>query len=368
MKRGKGIKMLGWIGIGIVSVIAGVGIWFVAISRGTVEPIVDEEGNVVANSISTKEIIELNGAKNGIVIQGRDLNNPVLLFVSSGPGTSDVFFNEAYPDMHLEDEYTVCYWDYRGMCMVYDKNIDPESITRDVLMEDTHAMTQYLKERFHKEKIYIMGFSGGSRIAIEASQLYPEDYYADIGMSQLVTSGVENDTLVYDFMKKTFEERKDNRRLKKLETLVVHNEDGSVKAKEWAPFVALLHEAGGGTTLNQSEFEGIVIPLLTSHCYTVKEKLDYVPGMKMYRKTAFTRESKEIDYRETIAESEIPMYFISGEYDYNAPWPLVQDYYEKLTAPNKKFYLIPNSAHSPLWEQAEETHKAMIEIKNETLE
>lgn len=323
---------------------------FCFVSSGTIDQFTDEEGNILKNSIAEKTTVEINGAKNGFFIRGRSLDNPVILFVSSGPGTSDYFLNEEYPQMDLEDYFTVCYWEYRGMCTVYDKKIDPNTITTKQLLDDTLAVTEYLKERFHKEKIYIMGFSGGTHIALQAAALYPEQYYAYFAMSQVVTHGVENDTLIYDFMKDIFTKRKDQRRLNKLESGVIHFDDETVKCIDWPSFVYLLHEAGGGTIKDKSEFTGIIIPIMKAHCYTVKEKINYIRGMKMYRRTPFYQECEEKDYRNEITRLAIPVYFISGEYDYNTPWPLVQQYCDMIDAPEKAFFLVPDAAHSPLWE------------------
>ena len=64
---------------------------------------------------------------------------------------------------------------------------------------------------------------------------------------------------------------------------------------------------------------------------------------------------------------KIPVFFISGEYDYNCPWKLAEEYCDLLNAPQKKFYRISGSAHSPLWENVEDTHNALKEIKEMTL-
>jgi pimeloyl-ACP methyl ester carboxylesterase len=89
--------------------------------------------------------------------------------------------------------------------------------------------------------------------------------------------------------------------------------------------------------------------------------------MKKYRTTPLCSELDDFNYRKSIIDIKIPVFFISGEYDYNCPWELVEDYCDQLNAPQKKFYKIRDSAHSPLWENVEETHKAMTEIKEMTL-
>ena len=67
-----------------------------------------------------------------------------------------------------------------------------------------------------------------------------------------------------------------------------------------------------------------------------------------------------------IPQLSIPAYFISGQYDYNCPWELVQEYCSILQAPAKEFYLIPEAAHSPLWENPEVTCGILRNIKEMT--
>ena len=148
------------------------------------------------NSLSEKFVMDINGAPNGFFINSKNTGNPVLLFVSSGPGTDDYVFTDKYRDMHIEDEYTIVYWDYRYMGIAYNRNMDVDSVNIQNLLDDTYAVTEYLKERFGKEKIYIMGFSGGTKIALMEAARHPENYYAYIGMAQCVTDSYENDTHV----------------------------------------------------------------------------------------------------------------------------------------------------------------------------
>ena len=319
-----------------------------------------------SNSLSEKFVMDINGAPNGFFINSKDINNPVLLLVSSGPGTDDYVFTDKYKNMRLEDDFTVVYWDYRWMCIAYDNSARKDEITLDNLLDDTQAVTEYLKQRFNKEKIYIMGFSGGTHIALREAARHPENYYAYIGMAQCVTDTSENDTLIYNFMKDVFTKRSDKKRLSRLEAAVEKNEDGSVKCKNWYDYVMLLHEAGGGTIKDKSEFAGITWPIITAKCYTVKEKINYVVSMKMYRTTPLSNELDGFDYRQSLTELKVPAYFISGESDYNCPWELVKDYNEKINAPSKGFYLIKDSAHSPLWENPEDTCKVLRDIKEKT--
>lgn len=331
-------------------------VW-VLISPGTIRTYDGEK------SLSEKFVKEINGAPNGFFINSKNIDNPVLLFVSSGPGTDDYVFTEKYEDMDLEEYFTVVYWDYRDMGIAYDSDYDSKQITLENLLNDTHLVTQYLKERFSKDKIFIMGFSGGTHLSLGAAYQHPEDYYALINMAQCITDSYENDTLMYNFMKDVFASRNDTGKLKKLEELVEHLDNDSVKCYNWYEYVDLLHDAGGGTILNKSELTGIALPIIFSKCYTVTEKINLVRAMKMYRTTPLADELDDFDYRKEITELNIPVYFISGESDYNCPWPLVREYCEMIEAPDKGFYCIPDSAHSPLWENAGVTCDILRQIK-----
>ncbi len=318
-------------------------------------------------SLSEKFVMNINGAPNGFFINSRNTDNPVLLFVSSGPGTDDYVFTDRYKDMDLEEHYTVVYWDYRNMGIAYDKDYDLSQVTLENLLKDIKSVTDYLKERFSKEKIYIMGFSGGTQLSLRAAKEHPEDYYALINMAQCVTDSSDRDVIMYGFMKETFTSRGDEKSLKKLESSVERLEDGSVRCRDWYDFVYLLHKAGGGTILNKSEAMGIAMPIIFAKCYTLKEKLNYIPAMKKYRTTPLcSKDLKGFDYRKELKELEIPAFFISGEYDYNCPWELVSEYCDNLKAPDKEFYKISDAAHSPLWENAETTCEIMRQIKERT--
>lgn len=89
--------------------------------------------------------------------------------------------------------------------------------------------------------------------------------------------------------------------------------------------------------------------------------------MKMYRRTPLAAELNGFDYRESVTSLDLPVYFISGESDFNCPWPLVEEYCEKIEAPDKGFYLIKNAAHSPLWENPAETCDILKQIRGKIL-
>ena len=158
----------------------------IAISQLTASTprIVDENGNTPQNGIAELIKLELNGRKQWISLRGQDKNAPVLLFLAGGPGGTQMAAVR-HELGELEKHFVVVNWDQPGSGKSYyaEKTKD---ITAQTYIEDGHALTEYLKERFSKEKIYLLGESWGSALGIFLVDKYPEFYHAFIGTGQMV--------------------------------------------------------------------------------------------------------------------------------------------------------------------------------------
>lgn len=315
----------------------------------------------------TKKIgVQINDNVNGMFITMTDEKNPVLLFISGGPGVPEVWLNEAYSDVYpnrIADYFTVCYWDYYGEGLSYDSDIDPDEITVERLAYDAHAVAEYLKKEFNKEKIYLMGHSSGSNLGIYLAQTNSEDFYCYFGMGQVYfgKDNVRRYEEGYYFMKALFEQNGDNKALRKMNKLINISDDGefSVKkpatiGKDWEKILLM---AGCGTTREmRSDVTDIFFKQMGCKCYTVKEKINFWRGKTLLGKTPYSDYSVDSDI-----PAVIPVCFLSGYYDYTTPITLSKELYEKLEAPEKSFYTFYNSAHSPLWEENELVLEAMSE-------
>src|SRR6185369_4250641 len=144
-------------------------------------------------------------------IKSKDVRNPVLLYLHGG--MPDYFLTEKYPT-GLEDYFTVVWWEQRGSGMSYSANIPPETMTLEQMISDTIELTNTLRKRFHKEKIYLMAHSGGSFIGIQAVAKAPELYYAYIGVAQ-ISYQLESEKMAYDYMLKQFKANGDKEMVQK---------------------------------------------------------------------------------------------------------------------------------------------------------
>ncbi len=86
----------------------------------------------------------------------------------------------------------------------------------DQMISDTKELTNYLRNRFGQEKIYLMGRSGGSFIGIQAAARAPELYHAYIGIGQM-SDHLKSERLSYEYMLKKYREMRNRKMVRKLE-------------------------------------------------------------------------------------------------------------------------------------------------------
>jgi pimeloyl-ACP methyl ester carboxylesterase len=328
-----------------------------AYSPGKPEPFLDASGKPLEGSISEKVFVNINGVEQGMFIKSKDATNPVLLYLHGG--MPDYFLTQKYPS-GLEDYFTVIWWEQRGSGLSYSADIPPETMTLEQMISDTLAVTNYLRQRFGKEKIYLMGHSGGTFIGIQAAARAPELYHAYIGVAQM-SNQLESERLAYEYMLRQFKENGNTKMVRKLEEAPVTMAGGAPRAYLAVRDVAM-HSLGVGTTRDMnSVITGIFLPSLTSREYTLVEKINMWRGKSHSGVASLWDTMLATDLTTQATELAIPVYFFEGIHDYTVSYPLAKEYFGKLQAPMKGFYTFEQSAHSPLFEEPEKTQRILKE-------
>ena len=199
----------GWARAGLVArrvTTAVVGVALLALTVGisrpaSTDPILTDAGNPMAGSIAELIRVPIGGHDQAMMIRGASIDNPVLLFLAGGPGGTELGAMRRHGQA-LEQDFVVVTWDQRGTGKSYD-NLDPTStLTLQQAVSDTIEVTNYLRNRFGQDKIYLLGQSYGTILGVLAAQQHPELYRAYIGVGQMVdpreTDGVfYRDTLAW---------------------------------------------------------------------------------------------------------------------------------------------------------------------------
>jgi pimeloyl-ACP methyl ester carboxylesterase len=110
----------------------------------------------------------------------------------------------------------------------------------------------------------------------------------------------------------------------------------------------------GGFHTGFSMFHQALMPLLSAREYTLSDKYGYLSGSLFMLKTPANAAQFTTNLTETLAEIDIPIYFLHGAHDRQVSYELAQSYFETLNAPKKEFYTFDHSAHNPHMEEPQE--------------
>lgn len=137
------------------------------------------------------EYVKINGIDQFLLhYNSTDPASAVLLFIHGGPGLAESTFSYAF-QKGLCDLYTVVYWDQRGAgkTLTKNKNLYP---TIEESLDDLQQVVNYLKAKYSKEKVVILGHSFGSLLGALFALRHPEDVICYIGAGQFI-SIIENE-------------------------------------------------------------------------------------------------------------------------------------------------------------------------------
>jgi len=316
-------------------------------SSGRPKPYLDKDGRPLAGSISEKVFADINGVKQGMFIKGRSLPNPVLLYLHGG--MPDFFLTQRHPS-GLENHFTVVWWEQRGAGISYDGRIDLNALTGRQLIEDTKTLSRYLCQRFGRERIYLMGHSGGTFIGLQAAAEAPELYEAYIGVAQMVDQRA-SEKEAYDYMLRSFEEQGDNAMADKLRRAPVSRQ-GAIPKGYWAVRDKAMHRLGVGTMHDmRSVLTGLFIPSLFFREYSFADKIKLWRAKARSGVSVIAKEILATNLSRKTTRLDVPFYVFHGSMDRTVSYALSKAFFERVQAPVKGFYTFARSAHSPLFEE-----------------
>lgn len=306
--------------------------------------------------INKSETIHYHGNTYHIRIKTCNSDNPVVLFLHGGCGSPDRGQVMKHQDS-LSKKFTLVAWDQRGAGFAYDKNEAKTLVlTKEIYVEDTHNVMQYLKHRFHKDKIILVGHSFGSVLGVWTAEKYPDDIAAYVGVGQCIDY-VENEKVSYKFTLEQAKKECDKKSVAVLERIGAPNADGKYNGNHQRCLVkqrAILHKLGGATYSNRKPYwlELLTndIPLMLPE-YRLRGLIKYVKGLNYVLSSPLAMTNP--DFINTVKELNVPVYLLLGHHDYNCGFELAEKWLSQLKAPQKRIIWFENSAHSPQWEEPE---------------
>lgn len=352
MKKIKGRKVVFSMGI-IAAALIGI---FLVMPAGT-DAIENSEGEILKNSIAEMKEIKIGGVDQWLVIRGENKNNPLLLLLSGGPGASEMGrflkFNQ-----ELEKEFLVVNWEQRGCGKSFSASLDQDSLTLKQYVEDVNELANYLKDRFNKEKIYLLGHSWGTIIGTLAVKENPENYHAYIGAAQMVNVK-KTDQYIYDFVLEAAIRKGENKKVDKMLAAGPPPYFGDGMLKKYQLFLtsyADYYKAENPFEENNREWYSLKSMIFFDE-YTLLDKIKFFRGMLNTFPTVY-QQLQDLDFTTQADELKVPAYYLIGRHDYTAKF--IEEYYNKLKSPEKELIYFENSAHGEIWSEAEKFHDIMF--------
>jgi proline iminopeptidase len=297
---------------------------------------------VAPGGIQELQAVELGGVKQWISVRGNDRSNPILLFIHGGPGSP--MMPESWTFQRpWEDFFTVVQWDQRGAGKSFASQSSADDVPLSVerMQADAEELIQLLRQRYGKDKVFLLGHSWGSILGLRVAAHRPEWLYAYIGVGQVV-NGRRNEA--EGFAQTLAEARRvqNQEAVKELEALAPYPGPAGpppiekvVVERKWD--VALGGMVYGRSTDASEQFRSL------SPDYTDADlqALSMGEGRSVM---ALLPDAAAADF-DKITAYRTPIFIFAGAHDRTTPESVAKAYFDRIQAPQKRYFLIRNAAH-----------------------
>jgi len=320
-------------------------------SRTEVTGVIADARKIVSGK-GVEELLEIpvGGTKQWISVRGRNRDNPILLVIHGGPASPEMpaswWFQGGW-----EDYFTVVEWDQRGSGKTYNAN-DPKLIRPTLslgrFVADAVDVVQYLRARYGKKKVFVLGHSWGSIVGLQLAHEHPEWLYAYIGMGQVI-SGKVGEHVGYETTLRIAEATGNAKAMAELKSIAPYpNADGSLpwekinKERNWAV-------AFGGLTWGRPDLNYYSAVEQFAPEYTEADVAAINEGSRLSLGPLLPY-LLNFDYS-NVLEWRCPIVMFAGRHDFTTPSTVVAAWFARIRAPAKKFIWFENSAHMIMFEE-----------------
>lgn len=289
--------------------------------------------------------VDIGGQEQYMLIRGKDVSNPVILYLHGGPAGPDSAISDTFTNP-LIDDYTVVCWDQRGCGRTYYRNMDSDPENKTVSFEralqDTDEVVDYLCDRFGTDKVIVIGHSYGSLLGSTYVRLHPEKVIAYIGIGQFVDC-IKSDEIMYrDALSAAVAQGEDTTSLE--EAYAEYSQGDSlieymVLRSATAPYHQATYTANSALLAIFSPYAGVEDVLWTmkqgdldSYYELNRPLFDLIYNTDLY--------DQDMTY-------EVPTFFISGGCDYTCNYSLAESYCNDIDSPMKEFVIMEGYGHCP---------------------
>lgn len=316
---------------------------------------------VSEHGIEECSYVSLGGIRQYIQIRGQDVRNPIILFLHGGPGNPTSCLSYHY-QKQLEQDFTMVNWDQRGCGRTFYANRGKDMpVNAQQILCDLDELVEYLCARFGKQKIILLGYSWGTVPGVLYAKTHPERLHCYLSVCQCVHI-LTGSVYAASQMAKKARSTGDNAHAERLERQITDFSARDVQfSKKGFLAYARLRDATcacGKNAACKPMAAYIRTGLLSPDCHflDLRWKLRQMLLPHAYfahEQSLISYLSMEFDLRRLPPDFRTPIYFLSADDDRICPADLIEDYYRKISAPDKRMLRIPGQAHTVFFDQPE---------------
>ena len=310
--------------------------------------IATREKVVSPHGIQQQLYVTIDGIKQWISIRGNDVRNPILLVLHGGPGSPETPAAWTF-QQPWEDYFTVVEWAQRGTDKTFEANTPAQmapGMNVAGMTDDAAALVSYLRQRFHKQKIFLMGHSWGTVLGVTLAQRHPDWFYAYIGVGQVVNTR-RGERVGYQFALSEAEAQHNTKAILELKALAPYpgktlTIDQIAVRSKWEMYY-------GGLAYGRRDFQWDAQTWMLSPAYSDRD-LDAIGAGSTYTLKYLLGPLLSVNF-DDVTDFGCPVIEFVGAHDYTTPSSVVIDWFKRLHAPSKRLVVFADSGHMSFEEQ-----------------
>jgi pimeloyl-ACP methyl ester carboxylesterase len=306
------------------------------------------------DGIDSLQAVRIGGIDQWIHVRGEHVGNPILLFIHGGPGQASIATAREY-QRAWEAGFTVVQWDQRGAGKTYatnDRELQRRTMTVPRMQQDALEVVNYLRGRFKRDKIFVMGVSWGTVLGLWLAHEHPEGVAAYVGVAQMIDATLTNKTAYDDALAAARLQRRDDA-VKELESIQPYptSEPDPQKtqvAQTWQ--AQMLGPPVDGTEyVNIPRILGTV---LTAPEYSLRDVYGLTRG-QVFSIQVLVPQMRNLDLATLGPDFDVPLFFFHGRLDPYIRPQLIEAYARTITAPRHEIVWFERAGHFPFYEDRE---------------
>jgi pimeloyl-ACP methyl ester carboxylesterase len=323
--------------------------------------VIRDLGRIVApTGVQESYKTRIGGVDQWLNVRGQDKANPVILFVHGGPAaplTPDIWQFQR----PIEEYFTVVNWDQRAAGKTY-LEADPDSISDSIhiprYVDDAIEVAEFVRKRYHKDKLILMGHSWGTIIGMSAAIKRPDLFHAYVGIGQVINTR-DNERISFEYAVEQAKVHRNAEATKELASIAPYPGDKPITreriiiARKWAQFY------GGLSAWREDSTYYFRAPMLSPE-YDADDACAIDKG-NLFTLGRILPEFLEADFK-TTRSFPIPVVMFMGRHDYTTPSRPTADWLGRVDAPYKRGVWFERSSHMIPWEEPGKMLVSLLEF------